>query len=256
MRFEQRQAIVSAVIPCFNEEAAIANVVRDCLECGLDEVVVVDGGSSDRTAERAMEAGARVVQEPRRGYGRACAAGVAALRQDCEIVVFLDGDGSDNPAFARPIIAPVAEGKVDFVMGSRLRGRREPGSLSAQQIAAGRVAGLLMGVAYRVRFSDMSPFRAIRRDTLMRLGMRETTYGWNLEMQMRATAAGLRILEIPVDCRRRRGGVSKVSGNARAGLAAAIVIAATFVRLAFALRFGRTTNVAASDSLARLSREP
>jgi len=256
MRFDQCEAIVSAVIPCFNEEAAIADVVGGCLSCGVDEVIVVDGGSSDRTAEYARDAGARVVHEAKRGYGGACAAGAAAVRPDCEIIVFLDGDGSDIPAFAQPIAAPVAEGRADFVMGSRVRGRREPGSLSGQQIAAGRAAGLLLRIVYGVRFSDMSPFRAIRRDTLMRLSMCETTYGWNLEMQMRAAAAGLRILEIPVDCRRRKGGVSKVSGNVRAGFAAAIAIGATFLRLALTLRFGCGASVAADDPLARLRGEP
>jgi hypothetical protein len=121
-------------------------------------------------------------------------------------------------------------------MGSRLRGRREPGSLTPQQIVAGRIAGWLLRIVYGPRFTDMSPFRAIRRDRLMRLGMRETTYGWNLEMQMRAAAAGLRVLEIPVDHRRRKGGVSKVSGNLRGGVAAAVNVCATFLRLALALR--------------------
>jgi glycosyltransferase involved in cell wall biosynthesis len=236
MQFGDRRAIVSLVIPCLNEEAAIGDVVGACLSLGVDEVVVVDGGSADRTVERAQAAGARVAVEPRRGYGRACAIGVNASRPDCEVLVFIDGDGSDVPAFLPAIAGPVVDGQADFVMGSRLRGKREPNSLTPQQIVAGLLAGALLRLVYGVRMSDMSPFRAIRRDMLLRLGMREMSYGWNLEMQMRAAAAGLRVIEIPVDHRRRRGGVSKVSGNLRAGLAAAATVCATFLRLALALR--------------------
>jgi glycosyltransferase involved in cell wall biosynthesis len=224
------------VIPCLDEGEAIAGVVREVLEQGVDEVVVVDNGSRDATAANARDAGARVVSEPARGYGRACAAGVAAVRGDADIVCFLDGDGSDVPRFIAAVVGPVARGEADFVMGSRLAGRRESGSLTPQQVVAGRLAGALVRLLYGVRFTDMSPFRAIRVDRLRRLGMRETTYGWNLEMQMRAAAAGLRIREVPVDHRRRRGGVSKVSGNLAAGLGAAWKIAGTFARLAFALR--------------------
>jgi len=151
-------------------------------------------------------------------------------------VCFLDGDGSDVPAFIPDIAGPVARDEADFVMGSRVRGRREPGSMTPQQLVAGRLAGILMRLVYGVRFTDMSPFRAMRLSTLCGLGMREETYGWNLEMQMRAAAAGLRIREIPVDHRCRTGGVSKVSGNLAAGLSAAWKIATTFARLAFTLR--------------------
>ena len=134
---------------------------------------------------RAAAAGATVVREPRRGYGRACAAGVAALPPETEIVCFLDGDGSDVPAFLPAVVGPIADGKADFVMGSRLRGRREPGSMTPQQIVAGWLAGVLLRLTYGVRFTDMSPFRAMRLDRLRALGMSEQTYGWNLEMQMR-----------------------------------------------------------------------
>jgi len=228
--------IVSVVIPCLNEEEPIADVVREVLAQGVDEVVVVDNGSTDATAARAAEAGARVVSAPQRGYGRACAAGVAAVRSDAAILCFLDGDGSDIPNFIPEIVGPVARAEADFVMGSRLRGHREPGSMTPQQLVAGRLAGLLMRLVYGVRFTDMSPFRALRIETLRGLGMREQTYGWNLEMQMRVAAAGLRVLEVPVDHRCRRGGVSKVSGNLVAGLSAAWKIATTFTRLAFTLR--------------------
>jgi glycosyltransferase involved in cell wall biosynthesis len=231
-----RQPETAIIIPCLNEEAPIADVVRDVLAEGVGEVIVVDNGSTDRTAERAEAAGARVVHEARRGYGRACAAGLAAIKPGTEIVCFLDGDGSDVPSFLGAIITPVANKEADFVMGSRLRGRREPGSLTAQQIMAGWLAGILLRLVYGARFTDMSPLRAMRAETLNALGMAETTYGWNLEMQMRVAASGLRSLEIPVDHRRRRGGESKVSGNLVAGLHAAWKITTTFLRLAATLR--------------------
>jgi glycosyltransferase involved in cell wall biosynthesis len=233
---------VTVIIPCLDEEEAIGDVVRGVLAEGVGEIIVVDNGSRDHTAELATAAGARVVREPQRGYGRACATGLDAVGPGCEIVCFLDGDGSDVPAFIPAIIAPVAAGEADFVMGSRLRGRREPGSMTPQQIVAGYVAGALLRLIYGVHFTDMSPLRAMRRDRLAALGMGETTYGWNLEMQMRVAGVGLRYLEIPVDHRCRRGGVSKVSGNLRAGLVAAFKITTTFLRLARSQRTkgGRT----------------
>jgi glycosyltransferase involved in cell wall biosynthesis len=245
MQLPGAQAIVSVIIPCLDEEAAIATVVREVLAQGVDEVLVVDNGSTDATAARASAAGARVVAEPRRGYGRACAAGLAALRPDTDIACFLDGDGSDIPEFLPAVVGPVARNEADFVMGSRLRGRRETGSLTPQQRIAGRLVGVLIRLVYGVAFTDMSPFRAMRAAQLRGLGMHETTYGWNLEMQMRAVAAGLRIREVPVDHRRRRGGVSKVSGNLAAGLAAARKIAVTFLRLACVLRKTRGAAVPA-----------
>jgi glycosyltransferase involved in cell wall biosynthesis len=231
--------IVSAVIPCLEEEDAIGAVVSAVLALGVAEVIVVDGASTDRTVERAAAAGARVIVEPRPGYGRALQAGIAAVRKDAEIVVFLDGDGSDPAEFIPGLIAPIAAGDAVFVLGSRTRGKRDAGSLSAQQLAAGLAGGLLLRMIYGARFSDLSPFRAIRSDVLRRLGMRDTTYGWNLEMLMRVAASGLPALEIPVGQRRRIGGVSKVSGNFAAGIRAAAVLAVTFVRLALSLRHER-----------------
>lgn len=228
--------VVSVIIPCLDEEEAIPAVVTAVRAQGAADIIVVDGGSRDRTVERAAAAGARVVQERRRGYGRAVQAGIAALRGDTDIVVFIDGDGSDRPEFIPALIAPIADGRAVFVHGSRTRGDREPGSLALQQVAAGHVAGLLLRLIYGASFTDMSPFRAIRYDALQRLGMREPTYGWNLEMLMRIVAAGLPYVEIPVGQRRRIGGVSKVSGNAAAGVKAAWSISATFVRLALSLR--------------------
>jgi len=230
------EAGVAVVLPCLDEEEAIADLVREILAQQVDCVIVVDNGSTDRTAERAREAGAQVVSEPKRGYGRACAAGLAAVPPDIAIACYMDGDGSDVPAFISAVVRPIAENRADFVMGSRVRGRRERGSMTAQQIVAGRLAGLLLRLVYSVRFTDMSPFRAMRVDRMRALDMTEQTYGWNLEMQMRVAAAGLRVLEVPVDHRRRRGGVSKVSGNFIVGLQAGLKIASTFVRLLAAQR--------------------
>ena len=232
-------AVVSVVIPCLDEETAIGQVVTAVLAQNVNEVVVVDGGSRDRTAERAEAAGARVIVEPRRGYGRAILAGIAAVREDADILVFLDGDGSDPAESIPDLVSPIVSGQAVFVLGSRVRGSREPGSLAPQQLLAAYVAGLLLRRFYGASFTDLSPFRAIRRDELSRLRMKEETYGWNLEMLMRVAAARLPALEIAVGQRRRIGGVSKVSGNPMAGIKAAWSIATTFVRLAFELQAPR-----------------
>jgi glycosyltransferase involved in cell wall biosynthesis len=226
------RARVAVVIPTLNEGEPIGEVVRAVPRDVVDEVIVADSGSTDRTAERARAAGARVVVETRRGYGRACAAGARAAG-GCEILVFLDGDGSDRPELIPELLAPILDGTHDFVIGSRTRGERERGSMNALQIAAGYVAGMLTRLLYGVRYTDMCAFRAIRRASLDRLGMREMTYGWNLEMQMRAARAGLRILEVPVAHRRRIGGASKVSGTLKGTLKAGLRIGITFARVAF-----------------------
>jgi glycosyltransferase involved in cell wall biosynthesis len=225
---------VALIIPVLNEADTIADVVRAVPRDIVEEVIVVDGGSTDATLARARAAGARVLAEPRSGYGAACLAGIGATERP--VVAFIDGDGSDDPAEIPRLAAPILAGEQDFVIGSRARGVREKGSMGMHQLVAGHVAGLLTRALYGVRYTDMCPLRAIRRDALHRLGMREKTYGWNLEMQMRAARAGLRILELPVRHRNRAGGASKVAGSLRGSLKASWQIASTFVRIASEMR--------------------
>lgn len=225
--------MISVIIPALNEEEPIADVIRAVAATKIPrEVIVVDNGSDDRTAKHARAAGAKVISEPRRGYGRACLAGVLSLSPECNVIVFLDGDGSDCPEFMKQLVDPIIAGTHDFVIGSRTRGKRERGSMNFQQVFAGRVAGWLLSILYGVRYTDMCPFRAIRRDALEKLSMREKTYGWNLEMQMKAARAGLRILEVPVDHRCRTGGISKVSGTLRGTFVAGVRIIMTLLRIA------------------------
>jgi glycosyltransferase involved in cell wall biosynthesis len=224
---------IAAIIPVLDEEGAIGQVVAALPREWVDEVIVVDGGSRDRTTAVAAAAGARVVVEGQRGYGRACATGaLAAVERGARILVFLDGDGADRPEVVPSLVRPIVDGKFDLVIGSRTRGTREDGSLGLHQALAGRAIGAAIGVIYGVRYSDMCAFRAIRAEALARLGMREMTYGWNLEMQMRAARADLRILEIPVPHSRRLAGRSKVAGTLRGTLRAGARILATFARVA------------------------
>src|SRR6266849_667982 len=223
---------VSVIIAALNEQAAIGEVVKQVPLHIADEIIVVDNGSSDRTAVVSEGAGARVVTEPRHGYGRAFRAGLRAISPDCEVVVFMDGDGSDYPEMMDRLVEPIIEGTHDFVIGSRTRGQREAGSMNWHQVFAGYMVGFFLRLLYGVRSTDMGPFRAIRREALERLNMREETYGWPLEMQMRAARAHLRILEVAVDYRRRAGGRSKIAGTMRGSILAATRILTTLARIA------------------------
>ena len=224
---------IAAIIPVLDEEGAIGSVVAAMPPEWVDEVIVVDGGSHDRTVAVASAAGARVIVEPARGYGRACARGTTkAVEDGAEILVFLDGDGSDRPEEIPRLVQPILDNNFDFVIGSRIRGVRQEGSMGAHQALAGYLIGAAIGLLYGTRYTDMCAFRAIRADTLVRLGMSEMTYGWNLEMQMRAARAPLRILELPVPHGRRLAGHSKVAGTLRGTLKAGSRIVATFARVA------------------------
>ncbi len=226
----RRTASVAVVIPTFNEAQSIAAVVAELPRDIVGRIIVADGGSSDGTPERARSAGAEVIAVGR-GYGRACLTGAQAA-DAADIIVFMDGDGADDPAAIAALVAPLVAGDADFVIASRARGAREAGSMAGHQIAAGLIAGRLTTLLYGVRYTDMCAFRAIRRDTLLALGMREMTYGWTLEMQMRVARSGLRVLELPVAYRRRLGGESKVAGSLRGTVNAGLKIISTFVRVA------------------------
>jgi len=229
---------VTAVIPTLNEAATIAGVIASLPRDVVQDIIVADSASRDGTPDIARAAGARVVSLTDRGYGRACAAGAAAADPDCGIILFLDGDGADRADLAHLLVAPIADGSHDFVIGSRVRGEREPGSMNWHQVLAGRLAGTIMSLLYGVHYTDMCAFRAIRSDALQRLDMQEATYGWNIEMQMKAARAGLRILELPVPYRCRAGGSSKVAGSLSGSLRAGWRIVLTIVRVASAARGG------------------
>ncbi len=222
---------VCAVIPVLNEEDAIGGVIERIPRAFVDEIVVADGGSKDRTAEMAAKRGARVIHVGK-GYGRACFEGAHAASEGCMVLVYMDGDGSDFPEELPKLIAPILAGTHDFVIASRARGKREPGAMAWHQLASGRIIGALAGALYGFRYTDMCAFRAIRRDALFALGMQEMTYGWNLEMQMKAARSGLRIMEIAVPYARRAGGESKVAGSLRGTLHAGSRILLTFARVA------------------------
>jgi glycosyltransferase involved in cell wall biosynthesis len=211
---------VSIIIPALNEAGAIGQVVAQMPWPRIAECIVVDNGSADSTGAVAAAAGARVIQSPR-GYGAACQAGSVAALPASDLLVFMDGDGSDIPADIDRLIGPIERGEADFVIGSRLRGTREPGSMLPSQVLAGRMVGWLLWITQGVRYTDMGSFRAIRRSSLEKLQMSEMTYGWNLEMQIKACQHRLRILEIPADYRCRIAGESKVSGDLSASFKAA-----------------------------------
>src|SRR6185312_2984195 len=230
---------VIAVIPTLNEAGAIGPTIAALPGTVVDVVVVVDGGSADGTVAEARAAGAEVLIERRPGYGRACAAGAGrAAALGAGIVLFLDGDGADPAEEAGRLIGPLMAGEADFVLASRTRGARVSGAMGLHQILAGRLIGWLVGVVSGVRYSDMSAFRAIGRARLEALGMQEMTYGWNLEMQIRAAAAGLRIREVPLPYRRRLAGRSKVAGTLAGTLKASARILVTLLRTAGTLRRG------------------
>jgi hypothetical protein len=218
---------IVVVIPALDEEQAIAAVVREVPPV-VDEVIVVDNGSRDRTAAAAREAGATVVSEPRRGYGHACLAGIAAAA-GADVIVFLDGDRSDYPAQLVDVVRPILDGQADLVIGSRSLGRREAGAHPWHAVAGTRACVALMNRLTGSRATDLGPFRAITADALRRLDMRDRTYGWTVEMQVKAARRGLRVVEVPVDYRPRLGR-SKVSGTLRGTIGAGTKIVATILR--------------------------
>jgi glycosyltransferase involved in cell wall biosynthesis len=226
------------IIPAHNEEPVIGQTL-DAVPQGLfTTVIVADNGSSDRTAEVAARHGAAVVQISETGYGHACLAAIAVLPSEIEIVVFMQADLSEDPRDAASLIAPIEDGRADMVLGSRVLGRPEPGALLLHQRFGNWLSTTLIRWLFGRTFTDLGPFRAITREALLSLDMREKRYGWTVEMQVRAVQAGLRILEVPVPYKPRRAGTNKVSGNVKASFLAGARILWTVLRLR-ATRSGR-----------------
>lgn len=220
---------ICVIIPALNEQDAIGRVIADIPADLVSKVIVADNGSTDATVQAAQQAGAHVVHEPRRGYGAACLSGIAAAGAP-DIFVFLDGDYSDYPGEMRLLVEPIAEGRADFVIGSRMANGRGSGVIPVQARFGNRLACVLMRVMYGFCYSDLGPFRAISTRGLRALDMRDTNYGWTIEMQIKAVKRGLRIIEIPVSYRCRIG-CSKVSGTVWGSVRAGYKILYTIARL-------------------------
>ena len=209
---------ISVIIPVFNEQDAIEKVIGDIPGHLPTEIIVVDNGSTDQTAKLAAAMGARIVRENRRGYGSACLAGIAATNNP-DIVVFLDGDYSDHPNEMPDLIAPILANRADLVIGSRVLGNSEPGALMIQARFGNRLATTLIKILFGVSYTDLGPFRAIRYRALIDLDMRDKTFGWTVEMQVKAARKALKIQEMPVSYRKRIG-VSKITGTLKGTLKA------------------------------------
>jgi glycosyltransferase involved in cell wall biosynthesis len=224
---------IAVLIPALNEEASLPHVLADLPRETVDEIVVVDNGSVDHTAAVARAAGATVISEPRRGYGSACLAGINYLKSKTpDIVVFLDADYSDHPDELTTLVQPIISEGYDFVIGSRTKGSAEPGALLFQSRFGNALATFLIRLLYGFAYSDFGPFRAIRFSRLLELRMADRTYGWNVEMQIKAVRRHLRITEVPVRYRKRAAGESKVSGTIKGTVLAGYKILWTVFRYA------------------------
>lgn len=230
---------VALVMPALDEEATVGDVVRAVPRDRIAEVIVVDNGSRDRTAAVAEAAGARVVREDRRGYGAACLAGVLAAH-GADVIVFMDADGSDPPERLPDVLAPIERGEADLSLGVRDPRRSEPGALTPQQRFGNALAVLLMRRLAGARYTDLPPCKAITAAALERVAPRDTTYGFTIELLLRAHAERLRVVEVPIPCRRRRGGASKVSGTVRGTVLAGVKILSAVWRHAEVIGQGAT----------------
>ena len=226
------QKQTKVIIPAFNEQNSVGKVIRDIPKEWVSEIVVVNNNSNDNTVTVAREAGATVLEEPKQGYGNACLKGIAYVSQQAEkpeIVVFMDADYSDHPEELPQVIQPILEGKADLVIGSRALGERERGSMTPQQVFGNWLATKLLRWLYGAHFTDLGPFRAIRYEALMALGMKDRTYGWTVEMQLKAAKQKLRCTEVPVRYRQRIG-LSKVSGIVKGTIMAGYKIIWTIIK--------------------------
>lgn len=223
---------IFVIIPAFNEARAIGDVIRDIPADLVEEVVVVNNASTDETEENARRAGATVLREERKGYGWACLKGIAYARaRRPDVIVFLDGDYSDHPEEMPLLLDPILTGAADFVLGSRIRGRHEPGAMLPQALIGNRIACFLMRVFWGARYTDLGPFRAVRFEALEKMGMEDKTFGWTIEMQIKAVRAGIGYAEVPVSYRRRVG-ISKVTGTLSGTVRASVKILWTIARFA------------------------
>jgi glycosyltransferase involved in cell wall biosynthesis len=229
---QMSQVQVSIIIPTFNEAENIAGVLSSIPGDYTTDILVVDGGSQDGTAEIAISAGARVIYEPRKGYGWACAAGLAAAQG--EIVVFMDGDGEDDPRYLPELVSPILENQAEMVQGARQSRLSDPGAMPWHQRFGNELAASLIRLLYHLPLSDLSPFRAVRREALLGLAMVEMTYGWPTEMIVKAAKTGWRIREVPIAYHPRRAGKSKISGTFKGTVLAAYYIIGTILK--FSLR--------------------
>ena len=227
---------VTVIIPALNEEQSIARVIKALPEDVCREIIVVDNGSTDRTAEVAGDCGAIVVKEPRRGYGQACLTGMAtAEKYNPEVIVFLDGDFSDYPEEIGELTQPITAGNADMVIGSRIRGKSEHGALLPQARFGNWLASGLIRLIWHFQYSDLGPFRAIRWQALKRLNMLDKNFGWTVEMQIKALINGLRVQEVPVSYRKRIG-TSKVTGTVAGSIRAGYKILWTIFKYGFLRR--------------------
>ena len=231
--FRLNSARIAVIIPAFNEEGSIGQVLDDIPSDIVEEVIVVNNASSDRTAEEAEKLNATVLTETRRGYGSACLKGLEyAMPKGFDVIVFLDADYSDHPEEMPSLLRPILEEKYDLVIGSRSIGQREKGAMPPQAIFGNWLATLLIRLFWGYRFTDLGPFRAVRTEALKQIGMEDTNYGWTVEMQIKAARLGLKATEVPVSYRKRIG-VSKISGTIPGSLKAGWKILYTIFRYGF-----------------------
>ena len=218
---------IVVIIPAYNEEQSISKVVSTIPRKIVNEIIVVNNNSNDSTADKALAAGATVLNETFQGYGAACLTGIEYLKnKNVDIIVFIDGDYSDYPEEINLLVEPIIDRKYDFVIGSRITGNREKGSLPLQSRIGSLVAGFLINFFWRKKYTDLGPFRAIKFDKLIQLNMKDKWYGWTVEMQIKAIKKGLKIKEVPVSYRKRIG-KSKVTGTLKGTVMASTIILKT-----------------------------